>query len=523
MNVPALDVRGLRVAFGGGIDLVSGVDIRVEPGRFVALVGPSGSGKSTVALACLRLLDERLAMTSWDALAIAGRELTALTPTELRRVRGRLVGSVFQDPHGSLNPVFSALFQVVEALRVHQPLSQRDAERRALTLLDELGVDRETAVRHPHELSGGQKQRVGLAIALANDPPLLIADEPTSALDVVVQAQLLDLLRVCRTRRDTAILFVTHDLALVRGFADEVLVMDAGRIVERGPPGQLLAAPVHPRTQALVGARLPVRPPPPKPTEPPLLEVRNLSVDLAAGTRHRMRVLADISFDVHIGRTLAVVGGSGSGKTSLARAVLRLVEPTTGTGQFGGIDVRGLAKEPLRAWRRQAQLIFQDPGGSLDPRMSVADSLNEPMAAHGLGSSESDRAERVAALLDEVGLDATFSNRLPHTLSGGQRQRVAIARALALDPRLLICDEVVSALDTESRTQILTLLRQVQARRGVAYLFISHDLGVVRHFADDVAVLEAGRLVELGPTEAVLGAPRSSAGRALVAASTHLT
>lgn len=520
MTVPALDVRGLRVGYRGGIDVVSDVDIRVEPGRFVALVGASGSGKSTVALACLRLLDERVAITHSEVLQIAGQELTTLTPAGLRRIRGRLVGSVFQDPHGSLNPAYDAVSQVAEALRAHHPLSRNEAEQRALVLLEELGVDHEHARKHPHELSGGQKQRVGLAIALANDPPLLIADEPTSALDVVVQAQLLDLLRRCRARRDTAIFFVTHDLALVRDFADEVLVMDGGKIVERGTPSHLLEAPGHPRTRALASARLPPRERRPlaAPATLPLLQVRNLSVDLGAPAR-RKRVLTDVGFDLHAGRTLAVVGSSGCGKTSLARALLRLVEPTSGTVTFDGIDVRGLNVEPLRCWRRNAQLVFQDAGGSLDPRMSVGEALMEPMAAHGVGSNDGERQERVGAVLSEVGLDGSFASRLPHTLSGGQRQRVAIARALTLDPRLLICDEVVSALDTESRSHILSLLQSLQAQRGVALLFISHDLGVVRHFVDQIAVLEAGHLVEIGSTEEVLGAPRSSAAQALVAAS----
>lgn len=490
----ALHVEDLRVRFGHGAaarEVVAGVDLSVDRGELVALVGSSGSGKSTTALAVARLHTD--AHVAARRLEVDGVEVTTLAPPALRALRGRRVGLVFQDPHGALNPVFPALDQVVEAVRAHDDPGAEAGRARALALLGELGLGEATARRYPHQLSGGEKQRVVLAMAVAHAPALVVADEPTSALDAGHQAELLTLLARIGRERGAGTLLVTHDLALAARVADRVVVMDAGRVVEAGPAAAVFAAPSHPRTRALLAARDVVLPPRDARPAPPLLTVQGLTVELPGrglGARP-VRVLHGVDLQVAAGRTLALVGASGSGKSTLGRALLRLVEPTAGSIRFDGIDVRALTGEALRRFRRTAQVVFQDPTAALDPRLTVEQSLLLPMEAHALEPPGGRRA-RATHLLDEVGLDSAFLDRLPHTLSGGQRQRVALARALTLDPKLLICDEVLSALDAETQAQVLTLLAALQRRRQLAMIFVTHDAELVTKLADAVLELRAG-------------------------------
>ena len=489
-EAPLLAVRDLRLEVGDGARrqlLVDGVSFAVAPGEAVGLVGSSGSGKSLTALALLALQPPAVRRTG-GSVRFAGTELGALSERELRLFRGGRVAYVFQDPATALNPVLRIGKQVEEVLAVHRP---ELARRRRATVAAELFAavelpDPDTiGRRYPHELSGGQRQRALIAIALAGEPELLVADEPTTALDVTVQEQILALLRRLRAERELAMLWISHDLQLVRGLCDRVVVLDAGQVVEEGAPEELFAAPQHAATQALVAAALrDAEPPRGVDAAPePLLRVAGLSVDYPGngGRGAARRAVHGVSLELAAGETLALVGESGSGKTSVGRAVLRLLEGAAGEvrlrlpGQAAAVDWLALPEREARPLRRHLAMVFQDPAGALDPRMRVWESVAEPLRIHRLASGAALRAS-AEELLAAVELEAGFADRLPHQLSGGQAQRVGIARAMALDPALVVCDEAVSALDAEIQERILELFRRLQQERGPAYLFITHDL-----------------------------------------------
>ncbi|CAM5330220.1 dipeptide ABC transporter ATP-binding protein [Streptomyces fumanus] len=524
-----LSVRGLRVSYttrGGPVPAVRGVDLDVAPGEIVALVGESGSGKSTTAHAVTGLLPPGGRVDAGRIL-FAGQDLTALSEKALRAVRGARIGLVPQDPAVSLNPVQRIGPQVAEVLRVHRLADRRTAARRALDLLARAGLpDPPTqARRYPHELSGGMRQRALIAIALAGAPRLVIADEPTSALDVTVQKSVLDHLQGLARESGTAILLVTHDLGVAADRADRIAVMSDGEIVEQGPTARVLGSPTAPYTRRLLHSvpRLDAAPiAPPQPSAPvPLLVAEHLTKNFplprTAGGPRTLRAVDDVSVTVHRGETVALVGESGSGKSTTARLVLRLTAPTAGRIVFDGEDLTDARGARLRALRRRAQLVYQNPYSSLDPRQSVGDIVAEPLRAFRV-TDRAGRAARVAALLDRVALPASVRDRRPAELSGGQRQRVAIARALALSPDLVVCDEPVSALDVSVQAQILRLLVDLQADTGVSYLFVSHDMAVVRRIAHRVVVLRAGRVVEQAPADTLFSAPAHPYTRELLAA-----
>jgi peptide/nickel transport system ATP-binding protein len=531
-----LEITGLRVAFGD-TEVVHGVDLRILPGERVAVVGGSGSGKSTTALAVLGLLPGGGRVTDGQ-IVLRGEDVTHPGEARLRRLRGREVGLVPQDPMSNLNPVLRVGRQVAETLVVHGKASRREAQARAVEILAQVGLPdpARQARQYPHEFSGGMRQRVLIAIALACRPELLIADEPTSALDVTVQQQILDRLDTLTRELGTAMLLVTHDLGLAAERADRVVVLADGRVVESGPTRDVLTAPRHEYTRRLVAAAPSLAPvaraePPvevgsapaavggsgPAPV-PPVLALQGVSKEYPGrGRGGPVRVVDDVSFEVSRGRTTSVVGESGSGKTTVARMVLGLVPVSSGTIRLDGDDIVGMRGPRLRAARRAMQPVFQDPYGSLDPMFSVERLVAEPLRIFGVGDRAA-RAARVRELLDQVALPAGTAQRLPNELSGGQRQRVAIARALALDPALVVCDEAVSALDVLVQDQILRLLRTLQEQLGVSYLFISHDLAVVREISHDVVVMREGKVVEQGPVEQVLESPSTPYTRQLLAA-----
>ncbi|MFD2794835.1 dipeptide ABC transporter ATP-binding protein [Promicromonospora vindobonensis] len=547
-----LRVRGLRVAYGGR-EVVHGVDLDVRPGEVVALVGESGSGKSTTAHALIGLLPDGGRVTSGEV--VLGTEpltglLSGLQPNAWRRVRGVRVGLVPQDPGTALNPVERVGEQVAEALVVHGT-PRRAARERAVKILRDVGLDRpaQRARQYPHQLSGGMRQRVLVGIAMACEPELVIADEPTSALDVTVQRRVLDLLADLTSRAGTAVLLITHDLAVAADRADRVVVLRDGVVVEEGPAGRVLGAPEHPYTRELVAAvpgqntvpsasnapaaagtaasgtpatsgmparsgtsatsRAAAEPPVPRPV---VLAARGLVKEFRLGRRDRFRAVDDVSFTVPQGSAFALVGESGSGKSTTARLVLGLERPDAGTVELDGAPVGG-----DRATRRRTQLVHQDPYSSLDPRFTVAAVVAEPLRAHRVGN-RAERRDRAAQLLEDVSLSPDLARRRPAELSGGQRQRVAIARALAPDPDVLVLDEPTSALDVSVQARVLDLLARLRAERGLTYLFISHDLAVVRQVADHVGVLNAGRLVETGPVGQVFDRPAHPYTAELIAA-----
>ncbi|WP_371300538.1 dipeptide ABC transporter ATP-binding protein [Cellulomonas sp. Y8] len=534
---PVLEVEGLEVGYrtrdGQVYRAVRGVDLRVRPGEVVALVGESGSGKSTTAHAALHLLARGGSVTG-GRIRLGGRDVSDLTEREWQGVRGREVGLVPQDPTVSLNPVQRVGDQVAEVLVIHGLARRREARRRAVALLEQAGVPDPAARarQYPHELSGGLRQRVLIAIAIAAGPRLIVADEPTSALDVTVQRRILDHLETLVRDRGTALLLITHDLGVAADRADRIVVLEHGVVVEEGTADEVLADPRHPYTRQLIAAapsladgRLGLSaaeaPAAPAAEVAPVLELVDVRKDFprprgAAGARSLVAV-DGVSLRVDRGTTYALVGESGSGKSTTARLALHLEQPTAGRVRFRGEDVTGARGETLRRLRRGFQVVYQSPYASLDPRFTVADVIAEPLRAYGVGT-RAERAERVRELLADVALPADAARRSPRELSGGQRQRVAIARALALRPDLVVLDEPVSALDVSVQAQILDLLVRLQAEHGLTYLFISHDLAVVRRVADHVGVLHDGRLVEQGTAEAILLDPREDYTRELVAA-----
>jgi peptide/nickel transport system ATP-binding protein len=522
MADPLLRIDALSVEYvvrGGTVVGAQGVDLAVHAGETVALVGESGSGKSTTAHAVAGLLPRAATVTA-GAVRFDGQDLVGLGERRLRTIRGRHIGLIPQDPTVSLNPVKRIGDQVAEVLLVHGLADRRSARRQAIEALDRAGIP-QPAVRarqHPHELSGGMRQRVLIAIALAASPRLVIADEPTSALDVTVQRQILDHIEQLTRQSGTAVLLITHDLGVAAERADRIAVMSEGRIVEIGSPGRILDAPTERYTRALIAAAPSLggdRPtvlqrhgagPVVTGAGPPRVRVAGLVKDFALPRGGTLRAVDDVGFEIARGRTFALVGESGSGKSTTARVLLRLTDPTAGCIEVDGDDVTTVRGNALRQLRRRMQVVYQNPYTSLNPRFSVADVISDPLRAFGLGSRRQ-RRQRAAGLVDAVALPTAVLDRRPAELSGGQRQRVAIARALALEPELVVLDEPVSALDVSVQAQILELLARLQADLGLTYLFISHDLAVVRQIAHDVAVMRDGRIVERGAVADVFARP----------------
>ncbi len=521
---PLLCVENLSVAFGEGPRAVEGVSFSVARGETVALVGESGSGKSVTALSVLRLLPGN-ARHPTGRILFDGVDVLKMTPAELQELRGGRVGIVFQEPMTSLNPLHAIGRQVGEMLALHKGLKGAAARARVVELLTLVGLPNPESRLDalPHELSGGQRQRVMIAMALANDPDLLIADEPTTALDVTIQAQILDLLKSLQRRLGMAVLFITHDLGIVKRLADRVCVMTKGEIVEAADNAALFADPRHPYTRRLLAAQPGPRLPRAA-AQPETLLVANdvkvwfpLKSGLLRRTTGHVKAVDGVDVRLKRGRTLGVVGESGSGKSTLGLALLRLIG-SKGEIVFDGQDIAAMKAAQLRPLRRAMQVVFQDPYGSLSPRLSVGGIVGEGLDIHAPGLSGEARRARIGAALGEVGLDPEMQDRYPHEFSGGQRQRIAIARALILGPQLLVLDEPTSALDVSVQAQIVDLLREIQDRLGIAFLFISHDLKVVRALADDILVMKDGKVVESGAAEAVLNRPQHPYTRALLEA-----
>jgi microcin C transport system ATP-binding protein len=529
---PILAIRDLSVSFdtpGGEVRAVRGVSLDVAQGETVALVGESGSGKSVTALSILQLLPYPPARHPSGSVVFQGRELLGADEATLRQVRGDRIAMIFQEPMTSLNPLHTIEKQVNEVLIVHKGLGRRAARARTLELLELVGLP-EAARRldaYPHQLSGGQRQRVMIAMALANEPDLLIADEPTTALDVTIEAQILKLLRELQARFGMALLLITHDLGIVRKMAKRVFVLTQGAVVEAGPVAEIFERPQHPYTRRLLAAEPAPRPPATGAPPSVLMAAQDLRVwfPVKAGVLRRtvdhVKAVDGVSVTLREGQTVGVVGESGSGKTTLGLALLRLLR-SDGRIQFRGRELQGLGSRVLRPLRREMQMVFQDPYGALSPRQSVGQIVGEGLGVHHLARTAEARAALIAEALAEVGLDPEMRDRYPHELSGGQRQRVALARALVLKPRLIVLDEPTSALDRSLQVQMIDLLRELQARHRLAYLFISHDLRMIRALSDEVVVMRAGAVVERGPTAQIFERPMQAYTRALMAAALDL-
>jgi len=555
-----VSVRDLRVSFRLGkshvVDAVRGISFDIPENSAVALVGESGSGKSVSAMSIVRLLPENAIVSADSRIEFGGRNLLTEPIEVLRDIRGKDITVVFQEPMSSLNPVFTVGDQIAEVLQLHRGLSRRQSMERVVELLNEVGIPdpRPRLASYPHELSGGQQQRVMMAMAIACEPKLLIADEPTTALDVTVQRQILELIANLRAKFKMSVLFISHDLALVGEIADQVVVMREGVVRENDSVVRIFSQPKDPYTLALLACRprldakprrLPViddflsadgttslapvvlalaaeirqaRPPEPV----PIVEARGLRKEYRLKTglfaRKQIDAVKDASFGLARGRTLGVVGESGSGKTTVGMLLMRLVQPTAGQVLFEGKDLLALSDAALMAYRRRIQIIFQNPYASLNPRFTVGQILTEPMRVHGIGDSDDERFAMAVALARRVGLPPDCIHKYPHEFSGGQRQRIAIARVLSMRPEVIICDESVSALDVSVQATVLNLLLDLQDEFAISYLFISHDLAVVKYMADDILVMSQGAIVERGPSEAIYEAPQHEYTKKLLAA-----
>ncbi|QND65720.1 ABC transporter ATP-binding protein [Mesorhizobium loti] len=526
-----LSVKDLRVRFrtlDGAVEAVKGINIHVKSGETVAVVGESGSGKSQTMMAAMSLLASNGEATG--SVDYRGRNLLTLSKSELNKVRGAKISMIFQEPMTSLDPLYSIGNQLIEPIRRHQGLNAAEAHEEALKLLRLVHIpDPERRMKsYPHEMSGGQRQRVMIAMALANDPDILIADEPTTALDVTIQAQILMLLAELQRKLGMAIVFITHDLGIVRRFADRVYVMRQGEVVEEGEAEAIFVNPQHAYTKMLLAAEPTGTKAPPPANAPVLLEGRNVEVTFRigggflAGEPLMLRAVDHISIRLQRNQTIGIVGESGSGKSTLGRALLRLL-PSDGLIRFGDRDISQADRRAMRPLRRQMQLVFQDPFGSLSPRMTVGQVITEGLLVHEPNLSGKQRDLRAVEALREVGLDPNARNRYPHEFSGGQRQRIAIARAMILKPKLVVLDEPTSALDRSVQKQIVELLRKLQADHELSYLFISHDLSVVRAMADYIIVMKQGKIVEEGPTEAIFSNPQHAYTQTLMAAAIDVT
>lgn len=523
--VPLLDIAKLGVTFTTGTEQVRAVDdvsIQVGHGAATAIVGESGSGKSVTALSIMQLLPSPISRFSeQSSIRFAGHELIGASEQMMRGIRGNRIGMIFQEPMTSLNPLHTVETQIGETLRLHQGMSQTRARGRTVDLLERVGISADRLRAYPHQLSGGQRQRVMIAMALANEPELLIADEPTTALDVTVQKQILELLDNLRKQQHLALLFITHDLSLVKKHCDEVHVMQGGRVVEQGETAQVFDAPQHKYTQMLLDSRPKGRSTGPRPDAPTLLEANDIKVwfPIKRGVLRRtvghIKAVDGVSLTVKAGQTVGVVGESGSGKTTLALSLLKL-QDAEGSIHFEQRSISRQKSNQLRTLRREMQVVFQDPFGSLSPRLSVAEIIGEGLDVHGIATRAPEREGRVTEVLREVGLDPSVRDRYPHEFSGGQRQRIAIARALVLRPKFIVLDEPTSALDMTVQAQIVSLLRELQQRHQLGYLFISHDLAVVRALSDYVIVMREGTVVEQGQTEEIFERPDSPYTRELI-------
>ncbi len=529
---PILSVRDLSIAFGHGSREVLAVDrvsFDIRKGETLALVGKSGSGKSITALSVMKLLPYPAAHHPSGSIKFQGRELLTMKEEQIRDVRGNDIAIIFQEPMTSLNPLHTIEKQIREILVLHQGLTGTVARAKIIELLGQVGIP-DPAGRlgsYPHQLSGGQRQRVMIAMALANEPDLLIADEPTTALDVTVQAQILKLLKDTQTSLGMSMLFITHDLGIVRKLADRVCVMQRGKIVEHGEVERVFTAPEHPYTQALLAAEPKPDPAPPCPDAPVVIETKDLKVwfPIKRGVLRKVvghiKAVDGVSIELRKGETLGVVGESGSGKTTLGLAILRLIS-STGPIVFMGNEIDGLKFKQMRPFRHNMQIVFQDPYGSLSPRMSVSDIIEEGLWVHHPGLSRAEREKRVVDALTDVGLDPTTRFRYPHEFSGGQRQRIAVARALVLEPTFIVLDEPTSALDMLIQSQMVDLLRDLQKRHDLTYMFISHDLRVVAAMASRLLVMRHGKMVEEGAAAELFKAPKTEYTRALFAAAFKL-
>ncbi len=569
MTEPLLSIRNLKVAFkheSQWVEAVHGIDLDVMAGRTLGLVGESGSGKSVSSLAVMRLLNERVSRIEADSIRIEGEEIKGYTESQMAEVRGKRIAMIFQEPMTSLNPVYKCGYQVSEMILQHEDVSKKAAKERVIELFKQVMLPRPEAIydSYPHELSGGQKQRVMIAMAIACHPQLLIADEPTTALDVTVQLEILKLLRKLQAETGMGMIFITHDLGVVAEIADDVAVMHNGEILERGTVREIMSHPQHPYTQGLLACRPPMdvrlkRLPIVKEfldgqwqggkeqilldlqiteaerkahlerlySRQPLLKVEHLQTwyPLRKGVFSRVydhvKAVDDVTLDVYEGETLGLVGESGCGKTTLGRSILRLAEPTGGKVWFDGVEVTALKGQALRDFRKRAQIVFQDPYSSLNPRITIGEAIAEPMRVHGCGTKGPSTGsgalrDAVCELLEQVGLKAEHYDRYPHEFSGGQRQRICIARALAVNPRLVICDESVSALDVSVQAQVLNLLNRLKEERGLTYIFISHDLSVVRFMSDRVVVMYNGKPVEMNEADALFEHPLNAYTKKLI-------
>ncbi|MAJ65016.1 MAG: microcin ABC transporter ATP-binding protein [Alphaproteobacteria bacterium] len=521
---PLLSIRDLAVSFGG-TEAVRDVDFDIYPGETLALVGESGSGKSVTALSVLQLLPYNVASHPRGSIKYRGTEIIGAPQRTLRGVRGNQISMIFQEPMTSLNPLHTIEKQISEALFVHKGMGRAAARARVIELLELVGLPRLTKRlnAYPHELSGGQRQRVMIAMALANEPDLLIADEPTTALDVTVQAQVLNLLKDLQSRLGMAILLITHDLGVVRKVADRVCVMNQGEIVEAGKLPETFDAPQHAYTKRLLDAEPKGQALAFNGDAAPIMAADNLKVyfpirkGVIKRTVDHVKAVDGIPVSVRPGETVGVVGESGSGKTTLGQGLLRLVD-SEGAIRFQGKDIQGLSRSEIRPLRREMQVVFQDPYGSLSPRMSVSEIIAEGVRLHKLAGSKAEEDRMIAEVLQEVGLDPETRHRYPHEFSGGQRQRISIARAMILKPKFVVLDEPTSALDMSVQAQIVDLLRDLQAKHDLAYLFISHDLKVVRALSNSVIVMKDGKVVEQGPVDQIFDAPQTDYTKALIKA-----
>ncbi len=519
MSAPILSIKRLNVGFGDQ-PAVRDVDLTIQAGETVAIVGESGSGKSVTALSTVSLLPDSAAISG--SVIFDGEELIGAPHKALRKIRGNEISFIFQEPMTSLNPLHTIEKQMREAISLHYPMSRADEKKRILELLEKVGIaDAESRLQsYPHQLSGGQRQRVMIAMALANRPKLLIADEPTTALDVTIQAQILQLLADLQREEGLAILFITHDLGIVRHIAKRTYVMQEGEVVEAGETAAIFAAPAHAYTKKLMQAVPSGQPAPVPKGAAELLSAKALKIwfpvqrGILRRTVGHIKAVNKVDFSLHKGETLGIVGESGSGKTTVALALLRLIQ-SSGEISLNGARIDGLNNAAMRPLRKHIQIVFQDPFGSLSPRMNIDEIISEGLTIHGY---EGDRQSLVDAVLRQVGLEAEMKSRYPHEFSGGQRQRIAIARALILKPKLLVLDEPTSALDMTVQLQIIDLLRDLQQRLGLSYLFISHDLRVVQALSHKVLVMKSGDVIEQGSVEQIFDSPQTEYTKSLLAA-----